>query len=578
MKKLIYLIPILFIAVACEDFLDPRITEERSFEQLLTQPGQIKGLVSFAYRAVPNTNDNYSNDFLESATDNAASNNTSGPISRMAEINSYWSASRSPINSWGNRYEEIMNLNQFFEIMENYDITFIKSSAYNDSLYKSTSIGEAYFLRAWCHFDLLRNYGGKDNSGQLKGVPIITELITPEDFLQLSRPSYDETVAQILKDIDSAFVYLPEKWSGTSLNQYENTSNLGRPTKGVCAMLKSRVLLYAASPAFNENNDTQKWEAAALAAKEALDIVGWKLPYVYVDDLTDMKKYFNNAQSPEIVYRRVTGATDGDRFLETFHSLPTLYGSGRCNPTQNLVDAFPMKNGYPIDHPESGYDPAKMYENRDPRFYMTIMYNGAKFAGTTVETFEGGKDMEGGSEQANVSNSTRTGYYMRKWLSDKVKLASGQEVNDYHYSALFRQVEMHLNFAEAMNEAYGPTQEIDGKSARDAIYEIAQRAVYLSSYPYIDEVTNGGKEVMREHIKNERRIELCFEGGHRFYDVRRWKDPLNSTLKKIKIPADNSPSTTEDLYTLPYGEKHYYCPIPQTEINKMPNLTQNVGW
>ena len=578
MKRIIYLISILAILASCEDFLDPKITEERSYEQLLTQPGQIKGLVSFAYRAIPSANDRYSGDFLECATDNAASNNISGAISRMAEINSYWSASRSPFNVWGPRYEEIVNLNQFFQIMEENEIRFIKSSEYNDSLFKANAMGEAYFLRAWCHFDLLRNYGGKDASGQIKGVPIITEPITPEDFLQLSRPSYDETVNQIVSDLDEAFEYLPEKWSGTSLNKYDNTSNLGRPTKQVCLMLKSRVLLYAASPAFNENNDIQKWEAAARAAKDALDLNDWKLPYVYVDDLTDMKKYFNNPQSPEIIYRRVTGNTDGDRNMETQHAIPTLYGSGRCNPTQNLVDAFPMRNGYPIDHPNSGYDPNNPYKDRDPRFYMTVLFNGAEFAGSTVETFAGGKDTEGGSEQANVSNSTRTGYYLRKWLSDKVNLASGIEVNDYHYAALFRRVEMHLNFAEAMNEAYGPTQELDGKSAKDAIYEIAQRAVFLRSYPYVDEVAEGGKEMMRDYIKNERRIELCFEGGHRFYDVRRWKEQLNSSLEKINISADGTIGNAETLYTLPFGEKHYYGPLPQSELNKMPNLTQNVGW
>ncbi len=454
MKYSSIIILLLIGLVSCEKFLNPKISEERSYDQLLTQPGQIKGLVSFAYRSIPTNQDWLYGDFLDCATDNAASNNLSGTTSRMVEINSFWSASRTPFEyNWNYRYEEIMNLNEFFDIMANNDITFLKSSAKNDSLLKATTTGEAFFLRAWCHFDLLRFFGGKDLQGEMKGIPLITAPISPEEFLNLGRPAYDTAVRQIIQDLDSAIAYLPVEWSGSSLNEYENTSNLGRPTDEACVMLKSRVLLYAASPLFteglSEDKKEQRWISAAEAALEAINLIGWKLPYVYLDDLEDMKKYYNNPQTEEAVLRRVPGATGGDRLLETSHSLPSLYGSGRCNPTQNLVDAFPMRNGYPITDSRSGYDPNNMYADRDPRFYMTILYNGAEFGASTVETFEGGKDLEGGSELANVSNSTRTGYYMRKWLSDKVVLASGQEIDDYHYAALFRKVEMHLNFAEA---------------------------------------------------------------------------------------------------------------------------------
>lgn len=597
MKKYIIILIALIGLVSCADFLDPKLSTERNYDQMLTQPDQILGLVSFAYRSFPNSYDHFGNDFLDCATDNGVSNNQSGNISKISEIGSYWNANRNPLNVWGSRYEEIMSINHFWDVMEEVgpDYVFKKSSVYNDSIVKQTIRGEAYFLRAWCHFDLLRRFGGLDVNDQMMGVPVVKEWLSPEDFMQLPRNTYIETVEAIAEDLDSALNYLPVEWTvGTTAEDIDHmylgdAMNSGRPTQVACHALKSRLFLYAASPAFSEGLGADEVKSlymkSAEASKRALDIIGFDYTSsqeIYIGDADVSARFFNDPENDELILRRASGngTAEGskDNNIEKRHFIPSLYGSGKCNPSQNLVDAFPMANGYPITDSRSGYDPDYPYTNRDPRFYQTVLYDGSYFAGNPVETFNGGKDYNGGSDLANVNTSTRTGYYLRKWLSDQVRLQSGQELTANHYFALFRKVEMHLNFAEALTMAEGTGYAFEGYTAKDAVKALSIRANYsLSSHPYLDEVA-GSTDSFMKYLKNERRIELCFEGGHRFFDLRRWKDKLNEPIKYIDIPYFGAVGETKTLVTPAFKEDQFYCPLPQSDISIMPNLTQNKGW
>lgn len=601
MKKYLVLLILLVSLVSCEDFLENKISQDMTSEQLLTQPDRVRGLVYFAYRGIPNTNDNFGSDFLECATDNAVSVNLSGSMSRISEQDGYLSAAVNPFNVWGSRYEEIMSINKFFTLEKENDITYIKSSAYNDSIVRAVTTGEAYFLRAWAHFDLLRRFGGKaidpaDGNEKMMGVIVAHEDITPEEFLGKSRSTYMATVDSIVKDLDSAMVYLPEEWLDipeTNINyQYLGEgNNIGRPTQIICQALKSRLYLYAASPAFSEGlTDAEVkglYEKSATASKAVLDNMGFEFGRAYwlygVDD--PALGFYNAPQTAEMLMRRITGsgaaAAAQETGLETRHLIPSLYGGGRCNPSQNLVDAFPMKNGYPIDHASSGYDPNNPYANRDVRLAMTVLYNGASFHDVSVDTYVGGKDYVGGSDLAKTSNSTRTGYYLRKWLSTKVNLASGQIIKDYHYSSIFRTVEMHLNFAEAVFylNNMNATAQFDGKSAKDAILALNERADYTYDGKYLDEAA-GDATKFEAMIKNQRRIELCFEGGHRFFDLRRWLDPLAVTVNGISFADANDTKGTvfPVVDKLAFDDNNPYLPLPQSEINVMPYLTQNTGW
>lgn len=574
----------MFVLSSCENFLDPKLSEEVKYEQLLTQPDYVRGLVTFAYRSMPSTYETVGENFIECATDDALTNNVSSGLNKMIELPTYWSSINNPLNIWNPRYEEINMLNLFFDTMKKNTIIFKKSSVADNVQFTKNTMGEAYFLRAYSQFQLLRTFGGKDVNGNMMGFPIITSVISLTDIPNLQRNTYSECVTQIIKDIDSAMVYLPAAWDKTTY-KYTNQDNLGKPTDVACMALKSRVRLFEASPAFTDGlsdaEKTQKWQVAAEAAKATIDIIGFGLPRIY-DVPNISSKFFNAPQNDELILRRLTGTSTGDLSVATRNFLPSIYGNGSCNPTQNLVDAFPMANGYPItDAVKSGYNESSMYLGRDPRFYMTILYNGASFKTTKVETFEGGKDLPGVG-RATIENSTRTGYYLRKWVSSKANLVPGSNTNDLHYAAVFRQAELYLNFAEAANEAVGPTTPVNGLTAKDALAEVRKRAGIAASGTddYLNEMSTSASN-FRTLIKNERRIELSFE-GNRFYDLRRWKDPLNATIQKIKITPTAVVGTFTyeriNLLQLAFDNTRYYIPLPKTELNKASNLTQNEGW
>ena len=253
---------------------------------------------------------------------------------------------------------------------------------------------------------------------------------------------------------------------------------------------------------------------------------------------------------------------------------PTFYGNGRINPTQNLVDAFPMANGYPISDPNSGYSASNPYAGRDPRLAEYVIYNGAEYKGSQIITGLYSSDNNGLNK---TSTSTRTGYYLRKLLRDDCNADPSATNAQYHYPVYIRYTEIFLNYAEAANEAWGPNGKGDHcYSAYDVIKALHDRAGVGNDY--LDSIA-GDKDKMRELIRNERRIEMCFE-NKRFWDMRRWKLDLNQPAKGVEIKQDGSALTYRvfDVETRNYRDHMYYGPIPETEVLKWSNLDQNKGW
>lgn len=280
----------------------------------------------------------------------------------------------------------------------------------------------------------------------------------------------------------------------------------------------------------------------------------------------------------EILWRSNKGgddATSEGGCVEKQNFPPSLYGNGRVNPSQNLVDAFPMADGTPISE-SADYDPQNPYENRDPRLALYIVYNGSKMSGQTIDT-----SVEGSNDDAINrfdGRSTRTGYYLRKLLVEDVNCNPSNSTGQPHIKPWMRYTEFFLGYAEAANEAWGPTGTgSNGFSAYDVIKAIRQRAGIDAADPYLESIKND-KDKMRELIRNERRIELCFE-GFRFWDLRRWKvdlTKLNEPVKGMRI--SNNHYEVINVEERKYQDYMYYGPIPYTEVRNFSALTQNAGW
>jgi len=337
--------------------------------------------------------------------------------------------------------------------------------------------------------------------------------------------------------------------------------------------LKARVALLEASPAFS-TEDVALWEKTANYAALVLDKIGGisgldpNGHQFYKANLVDAIDISKGKDQKEAIWRNARGASLS---LESRVFPPSLYGKGDVNPTQNLVDAFPMVNGFPINDPQSLYNPAKPYENRDPRLSLYILFNNSVLKGEIIKTEAGG----GINAKDSIPQSTRTGYYLRKLVREDVNLNPvGSSAKD-HYNMHMRYTELFLIYAEAANEAWGPEGTgAHAYSSKDVLRAIRKRGGIKQPDLYLNSISS--KEEMRKLIRNERRIELCFE-GFRFWDLRRWKEDLTNPAKGVNINGNNY--TVVQVEDRKYDNSYMiYGPLPDTEVLKYNALIQNKGW
>ena len=220
--------------------------------------------------------------------------------------------------------------------------------------------------------------------------------------------------------------------------------------------------------------------------------------------------------------------------------------------------------------------------NRDPRLTNFVFYNGVAYNSSKIETFTGGKDAPGGLSL----QGTRTGYYLKKLTSATVILTPGFVTTDDNFTVYLGKTELYLNFIEAANEAYGPTDAVLGFSARDIMIRIRRRAPIdsnpgLAGYQdaYLDSQVALGKDAFRTFVQSQRRIELCFE-GFRFWDIRRLNLPLSHTVKGVKITNTAGVLTYEykDVENHTFTDYMRYIPVPYNQTLVMSKLKQNSGW
>ncbi len=365
---------------------------------------------------------------------------------------------------------------------------------------------------------------------------------------------------QIVKDCDEAAASLPVASA---------PADLGRATKAAALAVKARVLLYFASPLNNAGNTASRWVAAAAAAKAVMAFgppPGSGEYGLYPDYY---KTFIDKIGNKEIIFARKfqnpsINPSDGAR-NKWYMSVPGVNDGawGGFSPTQNLVDAYEMKNGKPITDGTSGYDPQSPYTNRDSRLDKSVLHQGSLYkSGIVIETYRGGN-----TNNTNRLDSSKTGYGLLKMIDTSKYGANGDADNDWIF---IRYAEVLLNYAEAQNEAAGPDA-----SVQDAINQVRAR----SGQPPVGALSQND---MRDRIRNERRVELSFE-EHRFFDVRRWK--LGSTYFKDpvrKVQISKVGATL--IYSYPkwedrdYKEFQNFLPIPQSEIDRNGKLVQNTGY
>ena len=404
---------------------------------------------------------------------------------------------------------------------------------------------EAKFLIAYFHYSLLRLYGP---------ICLVNGIIpndAPEEVYYPTRRPYDECVSWIARKFDEAAGELKASRAYSALD-------MGRANYVAALAIKSRMLLYAASPQFNPSGEKSKWAAAAAAAFEVINMGIYSLH----PDYGGLFVAETSTTSPETIWAVRMGATN--EFERKNYPIGTQGGGTGICPSQNLVEAYES----------TGEDTGDAYAGLDPRFYATVLRNGDTWNGRTLEIYAGGAD------DPARQNASPTGYYLRKFLNENLNLTNDDK--RLRSWIVFRYAEILLNFAEAMNEAYGPDDAHGyGMSARDAVDAVRARSGV--GMPPVD-VDPGDAAAMRTAIKHERRIELAFE-DHRYWDLRRWDDAgtvLNRPLRGVKVTRSGDGfaytpfEVAKRIFDAP---KMNLYPIPQAEIVKSGGvLDQNPGW
>ena len=578
----------------CEKALDTKVTWQIGDEDVWRVPELAMGVLHKAYNGISNRPDCYAENFLDAATDNAVCTQHSASVYKLGQ--GAMTSFNNPIGNWSTCYNMLEYVNSFLENGLSDNVLYNREDPDKDAQIKDRLRGEAYFLRAWWHFELLRMYGGKSADGKALGVPVADHYISYEEASEngmFIRPSYQATVDFICNDLDLAMELLPASYSGSDQNFGD--TQIGRATSGAAAVLKSRVLLYSASPAMQDDDIVKitgmgtyevvnpgiyqkKWELVAKQIARILTMEGFGT-YVPLlpSDIADVQ-----SESSDFAFRRYFN----NNLLEANHFPPYYFGKSMTVPSHNLVKAFCAKNGFPVTDPRSGvdisgpaFDMSRLYSVMDDRFSRVIYSQGSVFgnSGTALDMSEGGRDSHGYNE-----NATTTGYYLAKFVSTVSGMLNPvASAGSAHYNPLLRKSEVLLNYAEASNEAYGPKAVGEGSSvsAYDIIKSIRSLAGGIMSDAWLDECA-GGKDTFRALIQNERRLEFAFE-NHRYFDMRRWLLPLDEDVCGVEITRneDNTFSYREKVVEpRKYTVRDYYAPLPYAEISKNPNLVNNTGW
>lgn len=604
MKRNIFFKAVVVIAVisslsGCKKFLDQVPDDRQTIDDVFKKRSESEKYLAGVYELI-RSNSEWNTDVSpwEGLSDEIDITYNDYPTFAMNTGN--WDKNRSQYNFWIHYYQGIRRASYFMQrLPENPEIQPELMLQY---------IAEARVLRAYFYSSILAQYG--------PFIILPETVISPDadiSTFSLPRSSYDECVNYIVAELDKAMPDLPPGRG--------SVTDFGRIKRGMVLAIKSRTLLYAASPMFNGNAtyagfknpdgkvlisqtfDINKWKRAADAAKELIDMPDYSL-YREVDPVTGLKVYeslkgiFIKAWNSEVILSRYTS----DK-LGSYDQNGTPYilgGWSSWGPTQTAVDAYFMANGLPIDDQNSGYTEigftaantaqyaagaSNMYVGREPRFYNAITFNLSKWinnssnnsggtgsAPITIQMYNGGN-----SGQYNGRNWSRTGYCVRKHVNPNSRMGSNAIVAD-RAEVLFRLGEIYLNYIEALNE-YNPGHA-DIKKYINLIRERAGIPQYGAGLGFVPEPAD--QNAWRTAIHRERRVELAFE-CHRYFDVRRWKiadQTDGGPFYGMDVNATTTAGFTKRTIfeTRVFLPRNYLWNILPSELNKNKNLVPNPGW
>lgn len=562
MKNTIYIVSAFFalLFTSCSDYLDKDadVNTTLNYTQIFSDERYAAGFLDNAYNYLPDGYSRLGGAMLAAACDEAVCSNAGASINLFNKdaINS----TTNPDDVWDDMYKGIRKCNIFLKELDPDSGIIAKTNSipvFDGKVYvRNYNKGQALFLRAFFHFELLKRYR------QIFCVDKVLDPYKEDEHFTVKQSTFDEAVEFIVRDCDSASALMP--------TIKPDASKRGRPFNLTPIALKSRVLLYAASPLNNPENDKLKWKKAADVAKEVINSKKFTL--------ASLSKIFTELDTVEIIFS-TKWANRNDIEVNNY---PVSYqGSGYMNPTEDLVSAFGMTTSTYTTR-LTGYDPSDPYslvntKKREERLKYTVFYNKSILKDTVVETFVGGKD-----GLFSSANATKTGYYMSKFIDPNLNLSKGQASK--HPWIFIRYAEILLNYAEALNEYDNVANFPEITKSLDLLRNRSN----LRPLSTADKTLLKDQAEMRNYIKLERRLELAFE-EHRYWDLRRWKDAetvLNQPVKGMKITKDSE--TGKFTYSVFEADnriflpKMYWYPIPRKEILKYKNagmeITQNPGW
>lgn len=525
---------------SCSDFLDRYPLEELSDGSFWKAPKDAEMAVSDLYAALPtwDVDGDINSDNAVHGIKWAAGNISKGIYDPAAF-------------GWSGNYGVIRQANIIFE-----KIDLIPDYAQAD---KNKVLGQAYFFRAFEYFDLIRSYGD---------VPYIDKSLTLADQENITRTPKEEVYTKMMADFDKAIEFLPIEWAA---------SDYGRVTKGAARAMKARAALYFGH-----------YDVAAATSKDVMDQGTYEL---YDKD--------NSGKYAELFWEKADGCDefilvtqynypDKTHYLMGWECFPTK-GWGGINPTQSLVDAFEDINGAPISK-SIVYDSTNPFANRDPRLEVNVLHDGETMFGVTVKTAP--LKSSGSTGVAQHNDATGTGYYLQKWLDPSLDPVTDGWNMGKDWVAI-RYAEVLLTYAEAKNEVTG----LDD-SAFEAVNRVRRRVGMpdLQKTDASKPTYCASQDDLRQRIRNEWRVEFALEGGKRQWDIRRWgiaKEVLNAPFEGMKYKLVDSPDADPKdggkicilyqgepikLTGSSYKDINYLYPVPQSERDLNPKLTQNPGY